>query len=212
MHTMVNIAGVDIRLAPRARPRYQIGIASTDTRSIAGIMGASSVGTRDRRTAVLLAGPREFGPPIRCWRLPARGCVFWVGLSSRLSQPCTIDLIKCSVIFCFPYDARTISLRLPGSVGPNGQNAFERQNLRDRSRGHDCTERCRDRQPSCAADGGRDRPDVSHARRTLQALRLLKSTIGSSGFQFAPTGDRAFGSGWVRQEGVEQRHSFVVRS
>src|ERR1700688_3219431 len=39
-----------------------------------------------------------------------------------------------------------------------GLNACERQNLHDRSRGDDSTERGRDHQPSCQADGRGDRP------------------------------------------------------
>ena len=42
----------------------------------------------------------------------------------------------------------------------NGLNAYERQNLHDRSRGDDSTERGRDRQAPCDADGRGNRPDV----------------------------------------------------
>lgn len=54
----------------------------------------------------------------------------------------------------------------PGSVGPNGQNAFGRQDLHDRSRVDDRTMRGRARQASCAADRGVERPDVPQRVRT----------------------------------------------
>src|SRR5712692_1500910 len=55
----------------------------------------------------------------------------------------------------------TSSGRTRLSLGPmNGLDAYERRNLHDRSQGDDSTERSRDRQPSCEADGRGDRPDV----------------------------------------------------
>src|SRR5437016_3217241 len=56
----------------------------------------------------------------------------------------------------------TSSGKNQAQLGPmNGLDAYERQNLHDRSRGDDSTERGGDCQPSCAADGRGDRPDVS---------------------------------------------------
>src|SRR5260370_566948 len=53
----------------------------------------------------------------------------------------------------------------------NGLDACERQNLHDRSRGDDSTERGRDHQPSCQADGRGDRPDVPQRVRAGLAVR-----------------------------------------
>src|ERR1700740_509659 len=57
-------------------------------------------------------------------------------------------------------------------LGPmNGLNAYERQNLHDRSRGNDSTERGRDCRPACQAPGRRDRQDVPQRVCTWLAIR-----------------------------------------
>src|SRR6266850_8534782 len=56
-------------------------------------------------------------------------------------------------------------------MGPmNGLDACKRQNLHDRSRADDSTERGRDHQP-CQADGRGDRPDVPQRVRAGLAVR-----------------------------------------